>query len=482
MMRRSPVPPSPAFDAIARDTPFRDRIAVVVKAPPETIFRALHDVRLRDMKLAWLLGELRYLPSRLAGRLPASDSRRPLMTTLIEGGTLILRDDAPREVITGSAAQLHNVHQAPRRFANRDAFDAFDDPGHEKLFMSVRVAPTGRPGEAWLVLEHATRALSPLAARKFARYWRVIRPMGAFVTWLLLRAVRRRAESAPAAASMNSFIARHPVATYFALAFAISWGGFVMVVGPGGFPGNGSQFDSLLPWVASAMLAGPSVAGILLTGLVSGRAGLRELLSRLLKWRVGAGWYAVALLPAPLLAAAVLFALSLTSPIFTAADKTAILLAGIAAGLTTVLEEIGWTGFAIPRLRQRHGVLATGLIVGVLWGTWHLLQGLWIGGTYAGDLSLALYLPLSFFSGVAQLTAYRVLMVWVYDRTESLLVATLMHASLTASTVFIFSPLATGITFLTYGLCLTAALWIVVGVIGMGDGHLSRQPLQRRVA
>jgi hypothetical protein len=55
----------------------------------------------------------------------------------------------------------------------------------------------------------------------------------------------------------------------------------------------------------SAMLAGPSVAGILLTGLVSGRAGLRELLSRLLRWRVGAGWYAVALFPAPLLAAAV---------------------------------------------------------------------------------------------------------------------------------------------------------------------------------
>jgi hypothetical protein len=115
---------------------------------------------------------------------------------LIEGGTLVLRDDIPREIVTGSAAQLHRLHQAPQRFASREAFEAFNDPGHEKLFMSLRVTPTGRPGEHWLVLEHATRALSPLAERKFARYWRVIKPAGAFVTRQLLRAVRKRAEQA----------------------------------------------------------------------------------------------------------------------------------------------------------------------------------------------------------------------------------------------------------------------------------------------
>jgi hypothetical protein len=78
-------------------------------------------------------------------------------------------------------------------------------------------------------------------------------------------------------------------------------------------------------------------------------------------------------------------------------------------------------------------------------------------------------------------------MVWVYDRTNgSLLVATLMHASLTASTVFIFTPVATGVGFLTYILLLAAALWVVVGVVGLANGgHLSRQsqqPLRRRVA
>jgi hypothetical protein len=194
MTRHLPVPPSPAFEAAARGARFRDRIAVGVKATPEAIFRALDEVTLRDMKLAWLLGELRYLPSRLTHDMPPGDSRRPFVQTLFEGGTLVLHDDVPRELITESAAQLHRVHQAPKRFATREAFEAFDEPGHEKLFMSVRTAPTGRSGEHWLVLEHATRALSPLADRKFSRYWWVIKPLGAFVTWQLLRAVRRRAE------------------------------------------------------------------------------------------------------------------------------------------------------------------------------------------------------------------------------------------------------------------------------------------------
>lgn len=279
--------------------------------------------------------------------------------------------------------------------------------------------------------------------------------------------------------TIKAFIKRHPVLTYYTLTFAISWGGFILLVGPGGFASTSWQTEAVFLPAVLAMLAGPSAAGILLTRLVYGRAGLREVLSRLLRWRVGARWYAVALLPAPVLAAAVLFVLSLTSPIFTTADKAAVLLSGIAAGLTTVLEELGWTGFAVPRLRLRYGVLTTGLIVGVLWGAWHLLQQLFISGTYSGALPLALFLPLSFFSAIAQLTAYRVLMVWVYDRTGSLLVATLMHASLTTSTIFIFTPVATGVAFLTYTWALAAALWIVVAAVAVANGgQLSRQPLR----
>jgi membrane protease YdiL (CAAX protease family) len=116
--------------------------------------------------------------------------------------------------------------------------------------------------------------------------------------------------------TIKAFIKRHPLLSYFALAFAISWGGILIAVGlgPGGFSATPQQLQMAVPYAVPAMILGPSVAGILLTGLLYGRAGLREFRSRLLRWRVGARWYAVALLTAPLSMMAVLLALSLVSP------------------------------------------------------------------------------------------------------------------------------------------------------------------------
>src|SRR5215203_3934243 len=289
--------------------------------------------------------------------------------------------------------------------------------------------------------------------------------------------------------TIKAFIKRHPLLTYFALAFAVSWGGILIVVGPGGIPGNSEQFEMLFPFGYLAMLAGPSVAGILLTGLVHGKAGLREFLSRLLKWRVAARWYAVALLTAPLAFTAVCLMLSLTSSgflpgILTSDDKESFLLMGIFAGLMAgIFEELGWTGFATPTLlRLRHGVLATGLIVGVPWAAWHLLVAFWASGTISGEFALASYLldPFLF------LVAFRVLMVWVYDRTGSLLVAMLMHASLVfaANVINPFGPLKiAGVPLMTFDLIWAAVLWVVIGAIALAQGgHLTREPPRRRVA
>ncbi len=147
-------------------------------------------------------------------------------------------------------------------------------------------------------------------------------------------------------------------------------------------------------------------------------------------------------------------------------------------------EELGWTGFAVPTLlRQRHSVLATGLFVGVLWGLWHFLISFWASGTSSGALSLAGFLPAVLFY-VGSLPAYRVLMVWVYDRTgESMFVAMLMHASFSAS-MLIQQPLGLALVpGLAWNLVLAVALWVVVGAVALAQGgHLSRQPLRRRVA
>ena len=282
--------------------------------------------------------------------------------------------------------------------------------------------------------------------------------------------------------TIKAFVKRHSVLTYFALTFAISWGGVLLVIGgPSRLPATNGQFEMLLPIAILAMLAGPSFAGLLLTGLVYGRAGFRELLSRLLRWRVGARWYAVALLTAPIVMTAVLLALSFFSPqflpgILVSDDKVSHVMFGLAVGLVAGLfEELGWTGFATPRLRLHYGVFATGLIVGFLWGAWHLLVSFWASGAASGALSLASYL----LDPLLLLPVFRVLMVWVYDRTGSLLIGMLMHVSLTAS-VRIISPLAiSGASLLTFDLVWFAAVWVVVAAVAVaGGGQLSRQAHQ----
>lgn len=277
------------------------------------------------------------------------------------------------------------------------------------------------------------------------------------------------------------FIKRHAVLTYFALTFAISWGGALLVVVPGGIPGTREQVEALLPFVVLALLAGPSATGVLLTGLVEGRAGLRELRSRLLRWRVGRRWCAAALLTAPVLMLSILLVLSCFSREFlpgisVSEDKAALLRFGIAVGLGAgVFEELGWTGFAVPRLRLRYGVLATGLLVGFPWALWHLLPAVWLSGTVSGDLSLTSYLldPFLF------LVAFRVLLVWVYDRTGSLLWAMLMHVSLTTSTRILGPPAIAGVPLMTFDLVWALLLWILIAAVAAANrGRLSRQALR----
>jgi uncharacterized protein len=290
--------------------------------------------------------------------------------------------------------------------------------------------------------------------------------------------------------TVRAYIKNYPLLSFYALTFAITWGGLIMVVGgPSEILGSPEKFETRFGLVLLAWLAGPSVASILMTGFVHGRTGFRDLLTRMARWRVGARWYAVALLTAPLLVTAVLFALSLSSSeylptILTTNDKVSLLLLGIVGTMVGgFFEELGWTGFATPTLlrRMRYGVLTTGLIVGVLWGVAHFPLYYWASADLSGALLPALVVAANV---LAWFPPYRVLMVWVYERTgESLLVAMLMHGSATASLV-IFASLAPGWPLFTFLLVFGAVLWVVAAVVALAQGgHLLRQPpLRRRVA
>ena len=268
---------------------------------------------------------------------------------------------------------------------------------------------------------------------------------------------------------ITGFITRHAVPTYYALAFAISWGGILLILGPDGLFSTGAT----MPFAGgAALLAGPSIAGVLLTGLVDGRSGLRRLVSGLRRWRVGARWYAVALLTGPLVMGATVFALSLASPEFrpdflTADDKLSMVVTGIVVGLMVgFFEELGWTGFALPRLRRRYGVVTTGLVMGLLWGAWHFPM---FGGTTdpTGTLPAAFVVAVLLF---AWLPPYRVLMVWVYDRTESLFIAMLMHVPISVTTFVLASEATSSTALMAPVLIWGAAFWVIVAVVAWANG------------
>jgi uncharacterized protein len=293
--------------------------------------------------------------------------------------------------------------------------------------------------------------------------------------------------------NLRRYVERHPVATYFVLTFTISWGGILLLAAlfgtdilanPGGGPDGEGGTGMLYALVLLTWFAGPSLSSLLLTGFLDGKAGLRALRSRLFRWRVDARWYALSLLGAPLLVLAVLLVLTFYSPafrpgIFLTHDKAALLLFGIAWGLVGggFLEELGWTGFAVPRLRQNHGVLATALIVGAAWGALHFILVGWGSASMAGEHAAVVYALAILCFYLASLPAYRVLMVRVHDRTGSLLVAMLMHASLSASMI-IFQPPATGAAFLTWNFALAAVLWSIVAA----DAVLRRRRFSPTVA
>lgn len=262
-------------------------------------------------------------------------------------------------------------------------------------------------------------------------------------------------------------INKRPFLVYAILSCLISWGGLFAVLGTKLFTGAANPSPVQFVLMFLTMYAGPSVAGIVLTAVSGEKKALRALFSRMRIRRAGGAVYVFGYLAAPVLILATLLVLSRISlsfmpSIFTSGYDMSLLPMGIFFGfLTGFFEELGWTGFAVPRLRERRGIISTGLLVGFVWGLWHL--PLFLTADPAGNVSFVLFLAVRLFT---QLPAFRVLMVLVYERTGSLLAAMIMHAGLTASALILTPSSTAGIHTVIQNLALTGLLWIVVAVLG----------------
>lgn len=266
---------------------------------------------------------------------------------------------------------------------------------------------------------------------------------------------------------------RHPLVGYFALAYGTTWGGILLAGGAARFQGAAvpvSQF----PLVMLAMLLGPVGAGLVMTAIVDGRAGFGDLGARMRRWRVSPRWYALALLTNPAVTLAALWGLAaLVSPAYTPVFNP--LFGLVAGGLAGFCEEVGWTGFATPRLIKRFGALPGGLLLGVLWGSWHLLAGF----VFSAPGTELLWLGEAVVYWVGALAAYRVLMTWVYSQARSVLVAQLMHLCFTGAFVT-FEPALSQPLALIYRLVIALALWSLVGLLTLALRQPARPAAQLR--
>jgi membrane protease YdiL (CAAX protease family) len=231
-------------------------------------------------------------------------------------------------------------------------------------------------------------------------------------------------------------------------------------------PVDPDQGPTPLQFALAALGGSPSLFGVLLAYVANGAAGLRDMVARLGRWRVGPAWWAAALLLAPALNALAYLVYrwlgGQTAPL-------SLSMVPVALG-AALLEELGWRGFALPALQARYRPLPAGLIVGLGWGLWHLRLNATV---MASEQSLLANLLLPW--GPLGMMAWSVLMVWIYNHSrQSLLLMVLFHFSLTGS-FFVFGPplSASDADWLRFDLISLAILWGgVLAVWAMGTGRL----------
>jgi membrane protease YdiL (CAAX protease family) len=237
--------------------------------------------------------------------------------------------------------------------------------------------------------------------------------------------------SAQSSSVLSNWPSRHPLVSYFLIAFTFSW--LMFLPGLLTYYGVLILSPSVIRLSAIAGLLGPILSGFIMTAVTEGRPGVRCLLRRVVRWRVGLQWYLFALigLPAVMVLATIirpgaLESLDVSAQPITLAYLKAFVCMAIMGG--PLFEEPGWTGFAQPRLQQMYGPLLGGLLLGGLWALWHL-PGFLIPSEDVRDIPPR-GTVLDFAVFALALVGLRLIIIWVVNNTrDSVLMAILVHAS-----------------------------------------------------
>jgi membrane protease YdiL (CAAX protease family) len=281
----------------------------------------------------------------------------------------------------------------------------------------------------------------------------------------------------------EGLLARYPLLLFFLSSFVLTWGYFWLIWAPLGLP------DSLIALGGF----GPSVSAFLVLAITSGKPGVLRLLRSMVQWRAGVQWYLLILLGIPILNLLAFLVVPGTLSDFAAPDSRLVrvylseMAFSLTIGVAPLWEEVGWRGFALPGMQRLHGPVVGTIILGALWGVWHLpffFGPLAKAGPEATFISAGIAL-VEFSIG---LTGLSVVMTWVLNNCRgSTLLAILLHAAFDSSGLALVAlfpstaPYYFPVHYQTLGIAIVFSIAALVLIV-VTKGDLSYTRYQREVA
>jgi len=249
---------------------------------------------------------------------------------------------------------------------------------------------------------------------------------------------------------------RYPLLSFFILTFAITWGlaGLFFII-PKQLASVFGPVSSKNPVFILAVWA-PTISGFVLAAVTAGKAGVIDLLRRLLPGRAKIQWYLFVLLAVP--AAGLAISLVTNAPIPIGTTSLPALLSFLFINLITgpLGEEAGWRGFALPRLLARYRPVVAASILGLIWGLWHL-PAFMIGGTPQSNLELPFYMLTALSSSI--------IITWVFGHVNQSVFFSIVFHYVSNFTV---NMIATALR--PFSIVLTALAILIVAISGWDLG------------